>query len=68
VGSWPDRGGGGAPLMATGYEKRGRRRWPIKEGEGERARPLDFWPWRQGGRWLSAVWRCAEDGGDTWPT
>jgi hypothetical protein len=37
VGGWG--GGGGAPLMAARYQKRGRqrRRWAIKDGKGERA-------------------------------
>jgi hypothetical protein len=40
IGSRGWGGGGGAPLMAIDYRKTGRQRWPIKEGEGERAWPV----------------------------
>jgi hypothetical protein len=49
-------------LMVVGYWKRGRRRWPIKEGDGERAQPLSSRPWCRGGRQLGAARRRVEDG------
>jgi hypothetical protein len=45
VGRHLDGGGGGAPLISTGYQKRGRLRWPIKAGEWERVRSLGSRAW-----------------------
>jgi hypothetical protein len=64
VGRQLDGGGGGAPLMAAGYRKRGRRRWPIKDGEGERAWSVRLLPWR--GRWAVAQCGVAARGGQWW--